>query len=284
MPASHIDCTLAEYHARPEWSRSQLEVARESWPLFHGKYVAKPALFPQKQSDALDVGTVAHEALLNPDGLDGVMRVIPREVLNDKGHRMGAAWKQFEQEHEWLILLKQEEADPIQRMVANTLADPAVRQLFDGLLHVEHTLVWTDEETGLEFRCRPDMICAHLDGVLLVDFKTTKATDIRLFVMDAHKYGYHRQAAHYSDGAEQAGFKVLGFLDVAVDKTPAHECRVLQLSPRMIDLGRDQLRQTKRELAYRLGRNDWTAPTHGQVIEIDLPEYAYKDDQWRISA
>ena len=60
--ARHIECTMEEYHQRPEWSRSQLEDFFRSPPLFYGRHVAKPPLYPREEKQVFDHGTVAEHA------------------------------------------------------------------------------------------------------------------------------------------------------------------------------------------------------------------------------
>lgn len=278
VKARSIECTLAEYHARPEWSRSQLEVLHESAALFCGRFVDK--VFPSKESSDLDVGTVAHAAILDEDGVEGICRVIPREALNDQGHRKGAAWRQWSEDNADFIQLKQDELDPILHMVRNVFGNPAAEKILVGDGQNEFTILWTDEETGLQLRCRPDRIADLPLGIVLADVKTTRATTPREFANDAVKFGYHRQAAWYIDGAIAFGFDPKAFIFIVVNKTPAHECEVYSLAWRAIEQGRAENRAALRELALRLETGNWNSSRWGDVYDLDLPEWAYKEDQY----
>ncbi len=275
--AKHIpNLTLTQYHARAEWSRSQLESLRESAPLFHGRYILDPPTFPFRRSDALDHGTVAHECLSNPAGLDGVCIEIPGEVLNDQGHRKGKPWLEWSEAHAGLIQLKAEELAPIKTMVRNTYAHPIASKLLAEVMHYEYSIVWTDEDSGLRLRARPDLICPGDRGqVRVVDFKTTRAVDLADFQRDTAKFGYHRQAAWYTEAVELFGYHVQDFLFVSVDKTPAHEVYVHRLSPDALELGREQNQLGRLELARRLAEDDWTNAAAAMIHELDLPQWAY---------
>lgn len=279
MP-KHIDCTLEEYHARPEWSHSQLEVLLQSVPLFHGRFIT--GIYPRRESDVFDDGTIVHH-ILTGGNLDDIVAIIPDEgVLNADGHRKGKAWKDWESANEGKILRKASECDPLFRMIESVRNHAKAAWLLDGDGYFEHSIIWVDQDSWLPLRARPDRIARLSDGtVVLADIKTTRAMSPREFASDAARYGYHRQAAHYRDGARQIGMEVAAFVFIAVDKTPAHETHCYQLHEADIELGASQNRVLYHELAKRLETNNWTAPDHGEILELGLPEWAYRENQWR---
>jgi len=276
--AEHIECSLLEYHARSEWSHSQIETLITSPSLFHGRYITRE--FPREESKEFDIGTVAHAALLEPAGLDAVLAIIPRDALNEQGHRKGAKWLAWSAANEEKVQMKREEAAPIMHMVENVLAHK-VGPWFAGDGETEFTITWEDAETGLKLRARPDRIFEAPAGLVLIDLKTTRAANPRKFINDAVEFGYHRQAAYYLDAAISYGMEPRGFVFVTVNKTPAHEVMAIQLPERAIEFGRQQNREALHELAWRLSENRWESRTANDIIELDLPEWAYKD-QWRM--
>jgi hypothetical protein len=211
-----------------------------------------------------------------------VVTEIPADVLNGDGHRKGAAWQEWKKANPNKILLKAEELVPIRRMVANVYDHPVASRLLGKVLHYEFSLVWDDPETGLALRARPDLIVGHGGNhVIVPDFKTTKALTPREFVRDAVQFGYHRQAAWYSELVAAFGYEVLAFLFITVDKSPAHECRVYELPEPALQLGREQNQAGRRDLVRRLETNDWTDPYGKEILTVDLPEWAYQD-AWRM--
>ncbi|KKL09999.1 hypothetical protein LCGC14_2560240, partial [marine sediment metagenome] len=230
--------------------------------------------------DELDVGTVAHECLTNPGGLDAILKVIPKDALNAQGHRKGSQWKEWSEAHADYIQMKASEIEPIRRMIAS-VHRTVPKWLFENVLHYEHTIIWRDE-SGLMLRARPDMIVSRGEHVILPDFKTTRTTTARTFAADVVKYGYHRQGAWYWDAAVALGMSPCASLIIPVDKTPAHETRIYELSREAVELGRTQNRNALHELAWRLETNTWTAPHHGEILTLDLPEWAYREDSWEV--
>lgn len=276
--ARHIDCTLDEYHSRPEWSNSQLSVLLASPALFHGRFITKT--YPRVSTQAMDVGSAAHALLSSPADRETVLE-IPADALNADGHKKGAAWKQFAAEHEGTILLKPAEFAMVQQMVSNTYDCLPAGQILRQAIHYEFTLLWKDVDSGLSLRARPDLIVGHKGRVIVPDFKTTRCLTPREFAADAAKLGYHRQAACYSDAVALFGYDVAGFVFVTVDKSPAHECRVYELPPCAIELGREENRMARRDLARRLAEDDWTDPLSREIMQVDLPKWAYTNP-WRM--
>jgi hypothetical protein len=281
--ARHAECTLAEYHARPEWSHSQEESAigdEGSWPLFYGQHVIDPPLYPRKANAALDAGTVAHAILTSPGSRDDVVAIIPDDVLNKDGHRKGKPWKDWSAENADRIQMKAEEFEPVRQMVRNVYAHPRGRWLMEHVLHTEYTLAWTDEETGLELRARPDFLVQWRSRVFVVDFKTTRCRTPRTFRKDIGKLGYHRQIAWYAEPVELFGYEVAPQgIFLTADKSPAHECRVYDLSERAVNLGHRENVAFRRALARRLDENDWTDPLSQEAIEMDLERWAYENER-----
>jgi hypothetical protein len=274
MNANLLNCTLSEYHARPEWSRSQVWTAvSQGWPLFHGTFVSKR--FPPKESRAFDIGTAAHDLLA---GGGNVVRVIPEKRLAKNRARSGASYQRWVETHPGKIDLKREEWASVKTMANNVRRHPQLARMMDRAIGREVAIAWTDEETGLELRAYIDLLTGWDTGTIVVDYKTTRCETPREFSRSVLDYGYHFQAAWYTEAVRQLGYDVIAFLVVTVDKSPAHECRVYQLSQRAIDLGHRKMRETLAELAYRVNADYWDSPGSDEVLEIDLPEWAYRED------
>lgn len=276
--ARHIaDLSLDDYHARPEWSHSQIEVLRASPPLFHGRFISR--IFPAPQRDVFDDGSIVHAALTGENEIADLVAVIPPQVLNARGGCSGAAWYEWTEANAGKIQRKAEECDALLKMVASVRSHGKARWLLAAEGYFEYSVVWRDAETGLDLRARPDKVAIISGEAVLADIKTTRATDHHRFAADMARYGYHRQAAWYEDGIRALGYNVPAFCFITVDKTPAHECHVYELVPAAIQLGRSENRQLLRELAHRLQADDWRSRDIDTILELDLPGYKYRDTQ-----
>jgi len=282
LVAQHVPgLSLSAYHDRPEWSHSQIEVLLESAPLFYGRFISRE--FPKPASDVFDDGTIVHTVLTHDQRIEDILAIIPGDVLNAHGHRKGALWNDWWQANAGRIQRKRDECDALFRMVDSVRAHPKARWLLEGEGEFEYSIIWRDEETGLSLRARPDKLSFFRGDCLVSDIKTTRSFNPRTFGNDVAKYGYHRQAAWYIDGVTALGWHVPAYCFITVDKTPAHETHVYELMPSAIELGRQQNRQLLTELKHRLETGDWNAPDHDSIIELDMPTWAYREDQRRIA-
>lgn len=277
MNARHIKCTIEEYHALPEFGRSQHTMVFESPELFEGTYISH--IYPHEWKAAWDTGTVAHACFLEPGNIDNVVRIIPADVLNNQGHRKGANWLAWKAGNAGYIYQTAKEFAAIERMIAAVHEHEDAQMLFDHAIHFEHTIIWEDQETGLPLRARPDMICEFPAGLVVSDFKTTRSVKERQFCFDAGDYGYHRQQAMYSEAVETLfGRPVIKFPFICVDKKPPYSCEVFTLSQRDLKLGQRQNQEIRRDFQRRLETNDWHSEGWGRCKQVYLPERAHKEE------
>ncbi|TQN81032.1 UNVERIFIED_ORG: exodeoxyribonuclease VIII [Citrobacter freundii] len=119
-----------------------------------------------------------------------------------------------------------------------------------------------DEETGLEIRVRPDIeirlpyesICADLKSVSLGYVRQERLKD-RLH-REIIERDYHLSAAMYCDVAN-----LDKFFWIFVNKDAGyHWVAVVEASPELLELGRQEYRQTLRQINEALETNHWPAP------------------------
>jgi hypothetical protein len=283
----HIECTMADYHARAELSNSQCGDYIKHGPLyFYGMHVAKPPLYARQEKAVFAFGTATHQLFSSPGSIGDVAIVIPEEKLSKARAKHGKAYKEWTEEHPGLIYLKAEEMHTARIMVRRVHEHPVASKLFSSALHHEHTLIWTDNETGLALRTRPDLASGFKGAMILSDFKTTRALSPREFARDAKKFGYHRQGAWYSEPVKLQGYEVRAFYFITSDKSPANECRVYDLDDEDYALGLEEIRRARGEIVERLGKTEalgedaWRSDLDRIAVTISLPKW--DNDDWRI--
>jgi hypothetical protein len=188
-----------------------------------------PALFAWQRthgrpdSDALDLGRAAHRAVLG-DGADFV-------VIAGSGKDPNAwATKETKAEVEQaraagLTPLRPEQGDTIEAMAAALRQHDVVGPLLARPGRTEQSYIARCPETDVMCRVRIDWMPDVEPGarVLAVDYKTTRSADPAQFADSAGKFGYHQQAAFYSDALlwlEVADD--VRFLFVAQEKEPPY--------------------------------------------------------------
>jgi len=277
--AETYDCNNDEYHADHERvSNSMRKDFCQSRRLYHGRYVTH-AIPPRERTQALDLGTVAHAAILEPHIVERVCVPIPADALNGDGHRKGKAWKEFEA----TLQPGQIDCTAADIQFAYSLrraveANPQTRKWLDMEGPVEQSIRWQDPATGLWLRCRPDKRTARC----IVDVKTCRDSSPIEFSKSCAQYGYAEQAAFYRDGVMQLTGEVLPVLFIAVAKEPPCIARAYELDAAAMDFAAERVRKSLEDLAYCYGADDWREPGEEEVLELSLPNWAYFRSQWEV--
>lgn len=147
----------------------------------------------------------------------------------------------------------------------------------------EQSLYWTDEQTGVACRARPDL--AVNDWSLIVDYKTTLSADPKEFAKSIAKYGYHQQQAWYCEAVETLTGIRPEFVFVCQEKTPPYEVSLIQLDADAVRIG-GRLNEDARSIyAACMDSGVWPSyPTSVQVV--GLPAWALRqaDQETEIEA
>jgi exodeoxyribonuclease VIII len=259
--------TNAEYHARPEISKSGLDQLRRS-PLHYWNRYLNPDRLIEPPTEAMVLGSALHARVLEPHLFDDEYIVAPQGI--DRRTKEGKLrWADFEAQAEGRTVLKAEDAARIEAMAAAVHQHPAARTILRLPGKCEQSYFWTDEATGVACKCRPDW---HSDNrKLIADVKTTDDASPRGFIRSVMKYRYHVQAAFYSQGigAEE-------FLFIAVEKKPPFAVAVYATPPDLIERGAKEALQDLRLLATCRSENKW--PGYGDEIQsLVVPDWLQED-------
>ena len=255
-----IDNLLArEYHARPEISKSGLDLVNIS-PAHYRASLTEP----RTETPAMRLGTAAHCRILEPDTFPERYIIAPEGI--DRRTKEGkAAWSAFELEAEERIVLKAEEAAMLEAMAASVWAHPMARQLLNDVI-AERSII--SELDGVAVKCRPDWWTSGA----IVDLKTTERARPDLFAKSLGQYRYHAQAAFYSDIAATVA-EPMRFLFIAVEKSPPYAVSVVELDAESTQQGRLAYGRDLANYAACLALDHW--PGYASTVEtISLPRWA----------
>ena len=258
----------ADYHRMPALSASGVKLLRRSPAHFYGQ-ILDPLRPRSEPSPAMNAGTLAHCAILEPDKMAERYIVKPDDV--DMRTKAGKEWAasipvglDVVTEDQWLT------ADRQARAVRQL---PEVGKLFDQG-HAEVSGFWTDAKTGSACKVRPDWVSPAGDGVLLLDVKTAKDASPQAFPRAAFNFGYHLQAAWYSEGFMLAsGLPVLGFVFVVVESDYPHQALAYVMDEGDMQAARLECRRLLDLYADCMASNKWPGYTSGVQI-LKLPAWA----------
>ena len=132
---------------------------------------------------------------------------------------------------------------------------------------------WIDGPTGARCRLRADWITRMPDGrLMVVDYKTSKASGRQAFAKAAGDYGYFMQAPFYIDGLRELGMHVDDFVFVSQRKTPPYRLTIARVSPADIALGRELNRRAIDLFAECMASGVWPDDSH-EIPTVSIPAY-----------
>lgn len=274
------DTPAADYHADTESiSNSMLQAFIESPELYYGRYVSKQ--FPAEQSDAMDLGTVVHDAVLCGGGLSNLCLEIPANALDSNGHKRGKKWETYEYDHPGAILLKPKEFASVRLMYDGVMANERAKAIIEAEGPVESNWKWTCSLTGMKRRARLDKFAERL--LVIGDLKTTTDISPRQFLNSVVTFRYFVQQVYYQDAIHAETGELPQFVFIAVEKKPPFRCRCYDLDDVFVQRGE----QIKNEALVALDKcrvsGCWTAPESSLIVTLGAPYWlSAPNDQWAL--
>lgn len=255
-PKGVIEMDEAAYNAHPAERNSSLGYALKS--LAHYRAHKQQ---PIESTDAQAFGTAAHFGVLEPQKFYARYAAMP--VGTDLRTTSGKAAKAAILES-GKTPLKADEFQDVERIIEAVYSHPTASKYLTGGV-TEHSYFWTDPETGIQCKARPDYL--REDGIY-VDLKTTDDASAGEFSRSAAKWAYHRQAAFYQDGLKHAtGRDLVGCVLIAVEKESPYGIGVFVLDETAVDFGRIQYKAALSAIAEGRRTNVWPGyPTETQTI------------------
>ena len=129
------------------------------------------------------------------------------------------------------------------------------------------------DESGVMLRGRVDWLPEPKAQMIVADYKTAANADPEAFAKAAADYGYHMQAAWYSDLITGLGLaESVAFLFVVQEKEPPYEVVVVQLDAIDVEIGRWQNRLAIESYQQCVESGVW--PGYGDDVHlVQLPSW-----------
>jgi hypothetical protein len=226
-----------------------------------------PSRPPSPERSGQLEGSLAHCATLEPDQFS------KRYAVGPDVSRATKTWKSFyEGLQSGIIGVKPEQAATALAQAKSVRSLPDVAALLSNG-QAEVSAYWTDEETGVLCRCRPDFVSPAGDGVVLLDVKTFASADRDEFARQVARKGYANQAAFYSEGYSKASGKpVLGFVFVASEMAYPHAAAAYMLPDEWLEMANRENHELLIRFALCQQRNQW--PGYSLTIEaLEMPRW-----------
>lgn len=257
--------TNEQYHAADGISRSQLMLLDKS-PYHFWYQVLSGMAEKRAATPAMNVGSAFHTLLLEPNLFEEEYCVMP------KMDRRTAAGKEqyahFTEMAQGKIVLTDDQYEQVLLMVEQVNSHEIVKTLL-GEAKFEQSIFWTDQDTGIQFKARPDIWSSKM----VVDLKTTTDATPWKLQRSALEYGYYLQAGMAYEACKQLGTPFEMFVILAVEKEMPYAPAVFMMDDDALQFGIDQFQKYKEMLASCMSQNKWdTYP----VQELSVPSYATK--------
>jgi hypothetical protein len=284
------DITNEQYHASEGISRSKLMLLDKS--PYHFWYETMSGLADkQEATPAMNIGSAFHTMLLEPVNFQREFCVKPklevlppavlmkdvgkeqyeqvkaaRTIVQNRNHELMEEFKQYS---EGKILLTDEQFSKVSKMVELVNRHEIVTTLLDEAVY-EQSIFWTDKETGLQFKTRPDIWSSKM----VVDLKTTNNASAHSFMRSALEYGYYLQAGMAHEACKALGKPFDMFVILACEKEAPHVPAIYIMKDDALQFGINQFTTYKRKLKKCLDENKW----EGYLVqELAVPKYATID-------
>ena len=234
-----------DYHARPEISKSDLDLLARS-PL-HLKLKNE---LKNPPSEALILGSAVHKIVLERKDFSNEFKIAPAA---DKRTKEGKAI------HEEFFK-KLGEKTPINWASIRTAIKIAssIRSMEETAFFLKDGLAeqsYFSEIEGVAVKCRPDFYNEKMGAV--IDLKTTSDASASGFARSVASFNYHVQAAFYSDILRSLGKEVNYFLFIAVETKAPYFVGFYELDTAAIEQGRKTYLELLELYKYCKERDEW---------------------------
>ena len=268
------------YHAIKALSNSSLSVLKRSPTEFHKRFVTGE--MKGRESDAMLLGSAVHMLALEPERFDAEYVVLDGPI-NESKKPPGPYGRDTKAFQKWLdaemmqqcrkVLVREEFAESL--AIAKAFqSHPTIAAIMasraEKLFESEYAMLWVEDDgSELDLKCKIDFVCPA--ERLIVDLKTTSDPSPYAWSWSAEDFGYHRQAAIYSDAMEAKYGEPFRFLFGVVRSKEPYEAAVYELDAESIQRGRVEYEALIEEYIDRKASNDWLSDWQRGVFSINVP-------------
>lgn len=264
-----------EYNEKPGVRRSDLWRMSESPERY--KYFLE---HPPESTGALVFGAAAHKYILEPESFEEEYAVAPNVDRRTKAGK--EAWEAFVAECGEKTVISQDDFDTIREM------DEVLQkhELANKLLHVcpgetEKAYFWSDTETGEMCKVKCDRTVILGGKIYVLDYKTTNSAQTERFNSEIYRYGYHVQAAMYTEGfGASEGLETRpGFVFIAQEKKAPYSVNIIEVTEDVMNYGDAVYHKLLERLHECRMMDDWPGYCENEMNEAALPGWLSMDEE-----
>ena len=271
---------MSNYHEIKALSNSSLSVLKRSPTEFYKRFITGE--MKGQETEAMLLGSAVHMLALEPERFDAQYVVLdgPTNQSKKPPGPYGRDTKAFQK---WLdaemmqqtrkVLVREEFAESL--AIAQAFQDhPTIAAIMasrsEKLFESEYAMQYEGScNFRVDLKCKIDFVCPA--ERLIVDLKTSHEPSPYAWSWHAEDFGYHRQAAIYSDAMEAKYGEPFRFLFGVVRSKEPYEAAVYELDAESIQRGRVEYESLIEEYVNRKAKNDWLSEWQRGVFSINVP-------------
>lgn len=221
----------------------------------------------EEEPDHFRIGRAAHMFLLEPSKFRDSYIIQPDfgAMQSSKNRAARDAWRADLPPQ--TIVVTENELTMLIGMIESVLEHPIASKMLENG-KPECTIHWTDEETGVMCKARPDYIVKDGgDNLHLIDFKTTRDIRAGIFSYDVMRLGYNVQLAFYHDGLVRSFQRQPQTITIIpVEKKEPHETAVYPLSDKFFEDGQEDYKHALRLYRKCMDTGKWPAYSNTAAV------------------
>lgn len=287
----YTDITIEDYHKnRTHLSATQIKIAKKSLKEFDWY---RRGLIAREDKAHFQFGNAFELALLDKEGFANKVAILPdsqwiEEALQKDSclvkprasKHYSTSYREFMIGREGLYIIPdkgQDSYETISHMLESCYQDSTIQALIKNTEY-QVSLFWTDPNTGMKLKTRPD-ICKRKKNVI-VNVKTTLDGSPKAFSKDLANYEYPLQAVQEITGCLETGLmeNVDTYFWLVVEKIAPFNATVYEFSQEDIKASMDEfqylitkLSRAQSESLYP-GYSDRADNKHG-ILRAEIPMY-----------
>lgn len=239
----YTDISIKDYHEnRTHYSATQLKYANKSLKHFYS-YIN--GFLDKPEGLHMDFGNAFELALLNQEQYVREVAVIPDQDFIELAKQADgkltkpraskvyrdsmAEWEKLNEGKYHIMDQGAQSFDAIEEMLSSCMQDSVIQALIKNTEY-QLSLFWTDPETGIMLKTRPD-ICKRKKNTI-INLKTTEDGSPAGFGKDLAKYDYPLQACVEIDGCLKSGLmdEVDNYFWLVVEKVAPFNATIYEFS------------------------------------------------------
>lgn len=225
---------------------------------------------PEKQTDAMLLGSVFHALVLEPEKNEYARKQFNGSTREGKAEAAAAA-------KAGVTLVTTDKWNTAWGMSQSVRAHELMQTAMNmDDWQTELSIYWTERES-IPCKARIDAIATIPGfGRCAIDLKSTTDASMEGISRSIYEYGYHRQAAWYLHALQLAGMECRRFVFLCCEKSSPYLCTAVTVAEAAMQLAMDEIRGALDTYEQCAAAGVWPGYSNDIVTEVDLPAYAYK--------